>query len=67
MQGHSKCFSERAEEVGNELRTSVRGDMGGYSVFGEHVHDKELGKLRGGDGVIGWNEYSLLREAVHDN
>jgi len=53
--------------VGDELRTFVRGDMGGYSVFGEHVHDKELGKLRGGDGVIGWNEYSLLREAVHDN
>jgi len=60
MQGHSECFSERAEEVGDELRTSVRGDMGGYSMFGKHVHDKELGKLRGGDGVVGQNEYSLL-------
>jgi len=34
--------------------------MAGYSVFGEHVRNKELGKLRGGDGVIGLNEYSLL-------
>jgi len=33
MQGHSKGFSEQAEEVGDELRTSVGGDMGGYSVF----------------------------------
>ena len=41
--------------------------MGGYSVFGKHVHNKELGKLRGGDGVIGGNEYSLLQEVVHDD
>ena len=60
VQGHSECFSERAEEVGDELRTSVGGDMGGYSVFGKHMRDEELGKLRGSDGVIGRNEYSLL-------
>jgi len=67
MQGHSECFSKRAEEVGDKLRTSVGGDMGGYSMFGKHVRNKELGKLRGGDGVVGRNEYSLLREAVHDD
>jgi len=67
MQGHSECFSEGAEEVGDELQTSVGGDMGGYSVFGKHMCDEELGKLRGSDGVIGRNEYSLLREAVHDD
>jgi len=41
--------------------------MGGYSVFGKHMHDEELGKLRGSNGVVGRNEYSLLREAVHDD
>jgi len=41
--------------------------MGGYSVFGKHVHDKKLGKLRGGDCVVGQNEYSLFREVVHDD
>jgi len=53
--------------VGDELQTSVGGDMCEYSVFGKHVRDEELGKLRGGDGVIGQNEYSLLREVVHDD
>jgi len=67
MQGHSECFSERAEEVGDELRTSVGGDMGGYSVFGKHMRNEKLGKLRGSDGVVGRNENSLLREAVHDD
>ena len=35
--------------------------MGWDSVLGEHVHNKELGKLRGSDGVMSQNEYSLLR------
>ena len=61
MESHSESFSEGAEEVGDEFRTSVGGDVGWDSVFGEHVCNEELGKLRGSDGVIGWNEYSLLR------
>ena len=44
----------------DEFQTSVRGDVGWDSVFGEHMCNKELGKLRESDGVIGWNEYSLL-------
>ena len=67
MEGHSKCFSERAEEVGDEFQTSIRGDMGWDSVLGEHMHNKELGELRGSDGVMSWNEYSLLQQVVHDN
>ena len=31
------------------------------------MHNKELGKLRGSDGVVSWNEYSLLRQAVHND
>ena len=34
--------------------------MGWDSMLGEHLCNKELGKLRGCDGVIGQNEYSLL-------
>ena len=41
--------------------------MGWDSVLGEHMHNKELGKLRGSDGVVSQNEYSLLRQAVHDD
>ena len=47
--------------MGDKFQTSVRGDMGRDSMFGEHMCNEELGKLRGSDGVIGWNEYSLLR------
>ena len=47
--------------MGDEFRTSVGGDVGWDSVLGEHMHNKELGKLSGSDGVIGWNEYSLLQ------
>ena len=35
--------------------------MGRDSMLGEHMRNEELGKLRGSDGVIGWNEYSLLQ------
>ena len=61
MESHSECFSKGAEEVRDEFRTSVGGDMGWDSVLGEHMRNEELGKLRGCDGVIGQNEYSLLR------
>ena len=60
VESHSEYFSEGAEEVRDEFQTSVRGDMGWDSVLGEHVHIIELGKLRGCDGVVGQNEYSLL-------
>ena len=36
-------------------------------MLGEHVHNKELGELRGSDGVVSQNEYSLLRQAVHND
>ena len=31
------------------------------------MHNKELGELRGSDGVMSQNEYSLLRQVVHDD
>ena len=43
--------------MGDEFGTTVRCDMSGYSVLGEDVHNKELGELGGGDGIVGWNEY----------
>ena len=67
MEGHSECFSKRVEEVGHKFQTSVRGDMGWDSVLGEHVCNEELGELRGINGVMSQNEYSLLRQTVHDD
>ena len=52
MEGHSECFSKRVEEVRDEFQTSVRGDMGWDFMLREHMCNKELGKLRGSDGVV---------------
>ena len=41
--------------MGDEFGT--RCDMSGYSMLGKDVHNKELGELGGGDGVVGRNEY----------
>jgi len=40
MKPHVESFSERPEEVRDELRAVVGGDMGWNSVFGEHVEYK---------------------------
>ena len=39
---HVEGFTQRVEEVGDKFRTSIRGGMSGYSVFGEDVGNKEL-------------------------
>jgi hypothetical protein len=55
------------EEVGDKLRSIIRGNMLRNSMLGEDVDDKELGKFRGGDGVIGGDEYCLLGKMVNNN
>jgi len=47
-------------EMGNELRSAVRDNVPRNSVLGEGVDDKKLGKFRGGDGVMGGDEYCML-------
>jgi len=40
---HAEGSSEAAEEMGNELRAVVRGNMSRYSVLGEDMEDEEAG------------------------
>ena len=42
MEGHAKGFSKKVEEMGDELRTSVRGDMTGNFMLGEYLGDEQL-------------------------
>ena len=42
MKGCAKGITKRAEEMGDELQTSVRGDVTGNSMFGEHLGDEKL-------------------------
>ena len=39
--------------------------MGGYTMFGEYTKYEQFCKVSQGDGVMGRNEYCLLREVVY--
>ena len=39
---HVQSQGERPEEAGDELRASIRGDMGGNFVLGEHMKNEQL-------------------------
>ena len=49
-------FTQGPEEVGDELRSSIGGDMGRNSMLGKYMEDKELGELSRGDSIVSWNE-----------
>jgi hypothetical protein len=36
-------------------------------VFGKDVHNEEFGESERVDGIVSWNEYTLLAELVHNN
>ena len=55
------------EEVGDKLRSIIRGNMLRNSMLGEDVDDKELGEFGGGDGVMGGDEYCLLGKTVNND
>ena len=55
------------EEAGNELQTTVRGDMFGNPVLGEHVENEQDGKVFGGTMDSGQNEDTLFCESVNDH
>ena len=63
---HIQSLSERSEKMGNELRSAVRCDMSGNSMFGKHMDYEELCKLCGCDSVVGCNENSLLRKSIYN-
>jgi hypothetical protein len=63
---HVECLSERTEKFGDEFGTTVRGDMFGNSVFGEHVSNEQDGKVFRGTVDGHRDEDGLLGEPVHD-
>lgn len=54
-----------AEEVGDKLRTTVRGDMVRDSMFGEYMGDKESCEFLRGTFIVGWDEDCLFGESVN--
>ena len=60
VQLHVQCFTEGVEETGYEFGAAVGGDMFGDSVFGEHVHNEQHGKVFGGTMDGCQDEYALF-------
>ena len=40
-----KCFTERPTKVGNELGTSIRGDVGENSMLRKDMEEEEFSQL----------------------
>jgi hypothetical protein len=67
MEFHVENYSKGPEEMGNEFRTTIGGNMRRNSVLGEYVEDKEFRKFEGGNSIVGGNEYRLLGKSVYNN
>ena len=67
MKFYVQGFTQGPEEMGDELQTSVRGDVRWNSMLGKHMEDKELGELSGGDSIISQNEDWLFGESINNN
>ena len=60
MELHIKCFSERTEKPGDELRIMVGGHVFGNTMFREDMHDEYYCKVFGGAMDSCQDEYALL-------
>ena len=67
MEFNVQRFGQGVEELGDELRSSVRGYVRRDTVFGEDVKDKEMSEFWSVDGINGRNEDGLFGETVHHN
>jgi hypothetical protein len=64
---HVEGLAKSSEETRDKLRALVRGDVQENTVFGKDVHNEEFGKSGRVDGVVSWDEYTLLAEPVYNN
>ena len=53
--------------MGDELGTSIGGDVGENSMLRKDMEEKEFGQLWGSDHVVCRDEDALLREMIHDH
>jgi hypothetical protein len=60
-------FAKGAEEMRDELQTSVRGNVQWNSMLGEYVEEEELCELQRRYCVICGDEYALFWKMINDN
>ena len=60
-------LTKGAEEMRDELRTSVGGNMGGNSVLREYMKEEKLCELWGCNRVVSRDENALFGQMINDN
>ena len=53
--------------MGDELGTSIGGDMGGNSVLRKDMEEEEFDQLQRSDCVVCKDENALFRKMIHDH
>ena len=53
--------------MGDELGTSIGGDVGGNSMLRKDIEEEEFGQLQESDHVICRDENALFRETIHNH
>ena len=53
--------------MGDELGTSIRGDVGENSMLRKDMEEEEFGQLQESDRVVCRDENTLFRETIHDH
>ena len=53
--------------MGDELRTSIGGDVGGNSVLRKDMEEEEFSQLWRSDHVVCRDEDTLFGEMIHDH
>ena len=51
----------------DKLETSIRGDVGGNSMFRKDMEEEEFGQLQRSDHVVCRNEDALFGEMIHNH
>ena len=66
VEANIQGFTQRPKKVGDELRTSIGGDVGGNSMLRKDVEEEEFGQLQRSDHVVCRDKNALFGEMIYD-
>ena len=66
MEANVQGFTQRPEKVGDELGTSIRGDVGGNSVLRKDMEEEEFSQLQKSDCVVCREKNALFGETIYN-
>ena len=67
VEANIQGFTQRPKKVGDELGTSIRGDVGGNSMLRKDMEEEVFGQLWRSDCVVCRDEDALFGETIHNH